>query len=282
MKNKKEFINVKDSFLTKEKFSLFLNEKSQTLSTFPKPSLEELPRYYDSTNYLSHKKAPSNLFSKIYFLSRRLMLFSKKKIISDLFSKPGKIVDGGSGTGYFLKAIKKIGWTTTGIEPNLSARNIAKKGKLTHVKSLKELKATNQDAITFWHSLEHVYFLEKTLSQAKEALIKNGFLIIACPNYTSWDAKHYKSDWAGWDVPRHLHHFSNKSLALILEPMGFVQIKKIPLLLDAFYISIISEQNRSSRFSFLKGMVIGGISNVLGLLRNNYSSHIYVFQKKEI
>ena len=265
MKNKKEFINVKDSFLTKEKFSLFLNEKSQTLSTFPKPSLEELPRYYESTNYLSHKKAPSNLFSKIYFLSRRIMLFSKKKIISSLFSKPGKIVDVGSGTGYFLKAIKKTGWATVGIEPNLLARNIAKKAKVTHAKSLKELKGTKQDVITFWHSLEHVYFLEKTLSQAKEALSKNGYLIIACPNYTSWDAKHYKSDWAAWDVPRHLHHFSSVSLALILEPMGFVQIKKTPLLLDAFYISIVSEQNRSSRFSFLKGTVIGGISNIIGL-----------------
>jgi hypothetical protein len=62
--------------------------------------------------------------------------------------------------------------------------------------------------------------------------------------------------------------------------MGFVQIKKTPLLLDAFYISIVSEQNRGSRFSFLKGTVIGGISNIIGLLRNNYSSHSYVFQKK--
>jgi len=281
MKNKIEYIKVKDNFLSKEKFTLFLNEANKTLITFPKPSKEKLPRYYESPEYLSHKSSGKSMFSKVFFISRRIMLYSKLKMISALIPNPGSVVDVGSGTGYFLSGLKKKGWSTQGIEPNLLARKMAIKNNIVHSKSLKELKKKELDLITFWHSLEHVFSLEEALFQTKQALKNKGFLIVACPNYMSWDAKYYKKDWAAWDVPRHLRHFSSKSLALILEPMGFKQVKKKPLILDAFYISIVSEKQKGSRFSFLKGFVVGAFSNFLGFFSNNYSSQVYVFQKTD-
>ena len=280
MKKIKEYIKVKDSFYSNENFTLFLNESNEVLYTSPKPSERKLSEYYSSSQYLSHKNSGSTIFSKIYFISRSCMVFLKKELISGLCPQPGRIVDVGSGTGDFLSAQKKIGWITLGIEPSLKAREIAEKLNVSHVSSLKELEERTQDVITFWHSLEHVYDLDETLNQAKRVLKNKGYLIVACPNYTSWDAKYYRKNWAAWDVPRHLRHFSPNSLNLILNKEGFSQVQKKPLFLDAFYVSILSEKIQKNTFGFLKGILIGLVSNMIGFVSTNYSSHIYVFEKK--
>lgn len=280
MKKTKEYIKVKDNFLSNENFTLLLNEFNEVLCTSPKPSEENLSEYYSSPQYLSHKTSGSSLFTKIYFVSRKFMVFSKTQLISGLCPCPGQMVDVGSGTGDFLRALNNNGWNAVGIEPSPTARKIAENANVLHISCLKDLKDTTQDVITFWHSLEHVYDLEETLNQAKRVLKTKGYLIVACPNYMSWDAKYYKKNWAAWDVPRHLRHFSPNSLNLILRKKNFVQTKKRPLFLDAFYVSILSEKIKKNRFWFLKGILIGLISNFAALFSNNYSSQIYVFQKK--
>ena len=225
MKKTKEYIKVKDNFLSNENFTLLLNEFNEVLCTSPKHSEENLSEYYSSPQYLSHKTSGSSLFTKIYFVSRKFMVFSKTQLISGLCPCPGQMVDVGSGTGDFLRALNNNGWNAFGVEPSPTARKIAENANVLHISGLKDLKDTTQDVITFWHSLEHVYDLEETLNQAKRALKTKGYLIVACPNYMSWDAKYYKKNWAAWDVPRHLRHFSPNSLNLILRKKNFVQTK---------------------------------------------------------
>ena len=79
-----------------------------------------------------------------------------------------------------------------------------------------------------WHSLEHVFSYKDTLSLISEILISKGNLIIACPNYESFDANYYKKFWAGFDVPRHYWHFSPNGLIEIMSQNGFDHIKKKP------------------------------------------------------
>ena len=208
------------------------------------------------------------------------MLFFKTRIVARLFYNPGKALDVGSGTGDFLLALKTKGWDVVGVEPAKLARREASKLGIQHVKDIKNCDSQEFDLVTFWHSLEHVYSLNETLASTAMALKKGGQLIIACPNYKSWDAKYYKKNWAAWDVPRHLRHFSPKSLRAVLEPMGFEQTKAMPLLLDSFYISILSEKIKESRTPFLKGVVFGMISNLNGLFYKNFSSQAYIFRKK--
>jgi hypothetical protein len=121
--------------------------------------------------------------------------------------------------------------------------------------------------------------MQDTLEKSIKALKKNGIMMIACPNYKSWDAKHYGSFWAAYDVPRHLRHFAPDTLIKIMEPMGMKQINQWPLLLDAFYISMLSEKNLKSKLWILKGFILGLYSNIHGFVCKNYSSHIYVFKK---
>jgi len=280
MKKEKFNYKIKDHFLSKEVFSLALDRDSEILRTRPKPALADLPNYYDSKEYLSHQKKGETFLSKIYFVSKKIMLFFKTRIVTRLFYNPGKALDVGSGTGDFLLALKTKGWDVVGVEPAKLARREASKLGIQHVKDIKNCDSQEFDLVTFWHSLEHVYSLNETLASTAMALKKGGQLIIACPNYKSWDAKYYKKNWAAWDVPRHLRHFSPKSLRAVLEPMGFEQTKAMPLLLDSFYISILSEKIKESRTPFLKGVVFGMISNLNGLFYKNFSSQAYIFRKK--
>ena len=99
------------------------------------------------------------------------------------------------------------------------ARQIANQKINDHVFDTDQLsKFENEsfDIITLWHVLEHLPNLEEHISIFKNLLKPNGTLIIAVPNYKSYDANHYKEFWAAYDVPRHLWHFSQNSISKLV------------------------------------------------------------------
>jgi hypothetical protein len=112
-------------------------------------------------------------------------------------------------------------------------------------------------------------------------LVKDGFVLIAVPNFMSYDANHYKEMWAAYDVPRHRYHFSPAGLKSVMDNAGFDFIKKHPLLLDSYYISMLSEKYKKSKLFFLKGLVVGFVSNFTAIFTSNYSSSAFVFKKRE-
>ena len=278
MKENKRLI-VKDFFLTNEEFELVKDSSNNMLNTTPKPSKKNLSKYYASSKYISHQESSSGIFSKLYYTARALAMWPKNLLISKYFNQPKSALDIGSGSGSFVKHLKKKQWKVKGYEPSKKARALANKKNISHVSSLENLEPLSYSLITFWHSLEHVYLMEDTLQKSIDALEKNGIIMIACPNYKSWDAKYYGSSWAAFDTPRHLRHFAPDSLEKILDPLGMKQVNQWPLLLDAFYISMLSEQNLKNKFWFFKGFFIGLCSNIKGFAYKNYSSHIYVFKK---
>jgi 2-polyprenyl-3-methyl-5-hydroxy-6-metoxy-1,4-benzoquinol methylase len=278
MKKQKKIFKVKDHFLSNEFFSLTYDQNTTMFVTNPKPDEDKMESYYESSRYLSHQKTGNDFFSKAYFLSRQFTTSLKTRMISSLFSKPGKVLDVGSGTGELLTALKNEGWNVKGIEPNKAAKQTALDKGISHEHSLGEVEKNSLDLVVFWHSLEHLYDLNNTLNEVKKILKPTGILMVACPNHESWDAKYYGSFWAAWDVPRHLSHFSSKSLNIILKPQGFKQIRKSPLFLDAIYVSILSEKIKKNKAVFLKGLIIGLISNFAGFFTKNYSSHVYFFK----
>ena len=73
------------------------------------------------------------------------------------------------------------------------------------------------DVITMWHVLEHVPNLKEYISQIRKLLKPNGVLVVAVPNYKSYDASYYKEFWAAYDVPRHLWHFSQTSISKLFK-----------------------------------------------------------------
>ena len=72
------------------------------LETFPQPSLDKLPDYYKSEDYISHTDNKRNLFEKAYQVVKQVSLKRKVKLINS-FSLSGKsLLDIGCGTGDFL------------------------------------------------------------------------------------------------------------------------------------------------------------------------------------
>ena len=124
-KNNIFYKKVKDHSVTQEVFELHHNEEYDLLITFPKPSIEKLPSYYESEDYISHTDNKRSLLEKGYQLVKKISIKNKIKLITSLSDK-GKILDIGCGTGDFLLAANKAGWQTIGFEPNNKAKKISK------------------------------------------------------------------------------------------------------------------------------------------------------------
>jgi 2-polyprenyl-3-methyl-5-hydroxy-6-metoxy-1,4-benzoquinol methylase len=213
------------------------------------------------------------------------LFFRKRSLrwkLSLLPNRKGKLLDYGCGTGEFLKTCQESGWIISGVEPSPIARK--KANTLTGAEIKSSLPENDRfDAITLWHVLEHVSDLNNMVSQLANSLNDNGKLLIAVPNHESYDAKYYQQFWAGYDVPRHLWHFTQNSMQAILENNGLTIVNIIPMKLDSFYVSMLSEKYKQATyplFQLPKAFWIGLISNWKAKNQNAYSSLIYVAQKR--
>ncbi|MEE3225116.1 MAG: class I SAM-dependent methyltransferase [Bacteroidota bacterium] len=275
---KKANLKIKDYSISQEEFTLVYDEVLDMFSTDPVP--DNLGKYYLSENYISHTDSNEGLFEKVYQWVKNYMLKKKVKLISSYVEK-GTLLDIGAGTGDFLNQAKKSGWEVTGIEPSAAARKRAFEKGINLFEEEAEVGERKFDVITMWHVLEHVPNVEKQIEWIKNHLSIGGVLIVAVPNFNSYDAKYYKKFWAAWDVPRHLHHFSSKSIKTLFEKNGFSLIEQKPLIFDSFYVSLLSEKYKStSLIKPVSAFMIGLRSNWRAQQTKEYSSIIYVLKSR--
>ncbi|PIE50791.1 MAG: methyltransferase type 11 [Flavobacteriales bacterium] len=271
-------MKTKDYFLTQEEFEILPTSIDGILKTSPIP--ENIDKYYESEKYISHHQDKGGLKEKIYqFFQRFNMNYKRNTVVKESF-KNAKILDYGCGAGEFIKFIEED-FITYGYEPNAKAKNysVQKTSKTTFIDHIDEIENKSLDIITLWHVFEHIENQEEILNLFYQKLKPNGKLIIAVPNHTSYDAKYYQKFWAAYDVPRHIYHFSKNGMIEFFNNKNW-KIKKIkPLLLDAFYISILSEKYKKNPLFWLKGGIVGAISNFKASKTNEFSSLIYIIEK---
>ena len=276
VEQKETHIEVVDHFLTKEKFKIQHTSVPGLLQTKPIPPKEDINKYYKSEKYISHNSRKKGLFFFFYRFLRSINFYAKYRFLS--INNNPNVLDFGSGEGYFLNKLKKKGFNVYGVDPSVTC-------SLPDIyKSIFTQELGNQKFghITAWHSIEHVHELQKTVSHMYDLLDEKGSLIVAVPNYLSFDARYYKNFWAAYDAPRHLWHFDKKSLKEFFENKGFKLIKSSPMILDAYYISLLSESYKKSPLKIFKSIFVGTISNVLAFFTKEYSSNIFVFKKTKI
>ncbi len=284
------FLSCKDYTVSGQQFTVNQCLTCNLKFTNPRPSQADIGPYYESDEYISHSNNSQGIINSLYQQVRKYTVNQKVNIVKNLLSKGSIVLDYGAGTGYFLSALSKANYKTLGIEPNDLARAIAKKENdldLSIPETLQYSDKQSINCITLWHVLEHVHALQETIINFHSVLTTNGYLIIAVPNADSFDASHYQEKWAAYDVPRHLYHFNQKSLTLLLSKSGFKHVKTKPMYFDSTYVSMLSEKyisketgNKPGPIKLLKGLFWGAISNIYGLFsKNNYSSLIYIFQK---
>lgn len=284
MKNKNNcYLKLKDYSVSNENFELYYNAELDFLETKPQPTLEELPKYYESESYISHTDASESLVDKMYQFVKKIALKNKLQIINSFNTAEKNLLDVGCGTGEFLLTCKNNGWNISGVEPNKNAKDLAKQ-KLEENSSFEifdDLSLINNqqfDVITLWHVLEHVPNLEDYISKLSSLLKPGGVLIIAVPNFKSFDALYYKNYWAAFDVPRHLWHFSQSAIQKIFSKVYLKVEKTKPMIFDSFYVSLLSEKYKTGKGNFVKAFFIGLYSNFKALRSSEYSSLIYILK----
>ena len=278
--NKKHFLTVKDHSVSKEIFELYHDETLDMLITSPQPSLENLGRYYESEDYISHTDNKRSLFEKAYHFVKNIALKNKLNLINLEQSQKGRILDIGAGTGDFLLTAKNDGWETVGVEPSERAKNIAIQKGISFVNEIDALENNSFDVITMWHVLEHVPNLELQIQELKRLLKPTGTLIVAVPNFKSYDAKYYNEFWAAYDVPIHFWHFSKKAIQSLFEKVDMKLEKVLPMKFDSFYVSLLSEKYKTGKMNYISAFFIGLKSNLKASSTKEYSSHIYVLKNK--
>ena len=279
--NKKHFLTIKDYSVSKEVFDLYYDEILDMLITSPQPSLDNLGKYYESVDYISHTDSKRSLFEKAYHFIKSIALKNKLNLINSCSPNKGKLLDIGAGTGDFLLTAKEKGWITIGIEPSEKAKAIAVKKGVEFSSSTEELESHTFDVITMWHVLEHVPNLENQIKELKRLVKPNGTIIIAVPNFKSFYAKYYGKFWAAYDVPIHFWHFSKTAIKLLFEKEEIKLEKVLPMKFDSFYVSLLSEKYKNGKMNFIKAFWIGLVSNWKANRSLEFSSHIYVLKNNQ-
>ncbi len=278
LNNLNHFLKVKDHSVSGETFDLYRDSTLDMLVTFPKPEGAALGRYYESEDYISHTDSKRSLFEKAYHIVKAAALKNKVALVGSFGRSKGKLLDIGAGTGDFLMTAKGAGWEVIGIEPNAKAREAAKQKGVGFVENEEALDDNTFDVITMWHVLEHVPDVNKQIAELKRLIKPNGTVVIAVPNFNSFDAKYYGDFWAAYDVPRHLTHFSKTAIKILFEEQGFRLEKVLPMKYDAFYVSLLSEKYKNGKMNFVSAFFIGLRSNLKAKRTMEYSSHIYLLK----
>jgi len=278
------FLKAKDHTVSKEEFQLVQCDQCQFVFTQDVPDELSIGPYYQSQNYISHSNTQTGLINKMYHRVRTITLRSKRNLVEkESRIKKGTLLDIGSGTGAFLNEMQSAGWKTTGLEPDAGARKNAEELYGIHALPSHELFSVipqSVDVITMWHVLEHVHALDKYLDQISKVIRPGGTIFIAVPNHTSVDAEKYKNNWAAYDVPRHLYHFSPASMRRLMENHGLKVTKVKPMWFDSFYVSMLSEQYKNGKGNLISAFFNGFSSNAKALFnKERCSSVIYVIKK---
>jgi 2-polyprenyl-3-methyl-5-hydroxy-6-metoxy-1,4-benzoquinol methylase len=275
-KHLKPFLNCKDYTVSKEMYKVMLNEQYEMLVTTPVPA--DLENYYKSEAYISHTDSTKTLFDKAYQAVKNYALKKKVSLLDSFETEEKKVLDVGAGTGDFLNSCKKSNWEIFGVEPSLDAIKIAAKKNIFLKQNVSEFHQKKFDVITLWHVLEHIENLTEYIASLKKLLKENGTLVVAVPNYKSYDAKFYKEHWAAFDVPRHLWHFSQNSISKLFSQVSMRVVKTLPMKFDAYYVALLSEKYKSGTMNPFKSFLRGFQSNNKARSTSEYSSLIYIIK----
>lgn len=181
-------------------FDYFRCPACSVISLLPVPI--DLGRYYPS-DYIDLRDDPIERARRTGGERYKLDLLLR-------VARGGRLLEVGPGTGGFLEIAQAAGFEVEAIEQDerccrhletvLGARTYR-----TDDPSSTLRRAGPYDAISLWHSLEHLSDPGAVLDAAANALAPDGVVIIATPNPCSLQFRVLRSRWTHLDAPRHLH-----------------------------------------------------------------------------
>jgi len=216
----------------KESFDLMECAQCRLVRTEPILSPAQLQKYYALPYYGAGKEKFKGLAETItYWLNYR----RAGVVLSHLESRPGfsagippRILDVGCGRGNLLRILNDKGCACYGVERTDFPENGLSKGIHFFKGNLNELLFEDNffDAVVLWHVLEHTENPIGIVQETARILHPGGLLVVAVPNFGSFQAKLFQAEWFHLDLPRHTYHFSSETLLQCLSRTGFEVIKR--------------------------------------------------------
>lgn len=144
------------------------------------------------------------------------------------FKKSGSLLDLGCSAGSFLESMRSESWKLFGIEMSAKAARTAEErtGARVFVGDILDAPFPREsfDVVTCFDVLEHVYEPRKVMQRIANWLKPGGIFYVLVPNIDSAEARVFRTYWHGLELPRHLFHFSPKSLSFVAESAGLDKV----------------------------------------------------------
>lgn len=242
-----------DSIFTrylKQDFSLLQCRACSHVVTHPTPQQDALNQIYHSNYpYEAHWAIRKEKIRRAHHLLS----------LAPSFYSPGKtLLDLGCGDGSVMEVASMRGMDVTGVdltEPEVRTRN-----SKFYKSSIDEFCATWEgkkfDVVVMSHSLEHLEDPSKAFDLISENVLSSrGVLLVAAPNSESWTRKLFGSRWGYWQVPVHIHHFSQNSLRILASRAGLSERKQRTRGADSLFMILTAMnccRSKSTRISSLK------------------------------
>ncbi len=211
-----------------DRFSVAVCEECEVAWTDPMPHESEIPRFYPEEY---HGKMGKHRFMPVMEFLIRLSRRKRAKEVSSLNSElSGKILDIGCGRGWMISILKSRGWEVYGTELSMESSSFARESLTLNVLTKKVADCNFQsgyfDVVTLWHVLEHLPDPISGLREINRVLKDNGALVVEVPDFGGFQARLFGNKWFHLDSPRHLFHFTDKTLKRCLDDAGFKVIKR--------------------------------------------------------
>lgn len=204
----------------------------------PVPSSDEVASFYQLPAYYTHgtendQTTPPHehtwldrLREHIAWRFDRGQALTPERVDALLRRPACAVCDIGCGDGYLASRLAEFGHRVVGVEldPNTLAR-ARHRGFEFYLGSAEQLPEPVRgrlfDCVTLSHVLEHTRDPMQALRNVREILAPGGLLVCEVPNNEALALRLFGAAWEMFDVPRHLHFFTARSLSQFCERAGF-------------------------------------------------------------
>jgi SAM-dependent methyltransferase len=275
------------------KFGVVRCARCGLVYTSPRPTPAAIGQFYPAT-YLPHA-VPTASERPLLHTLRQLVFGGRKSAATGMLgfihnsvtfrglvwkeSSSPRVLDIGCGVGEYLGVWRALGWEPEGVEANEAAAALARTRLSVdiHASAVEDLQLPEEkfDLITMSHCLEHTYSPGRVLGQAYRWLKPNGRLLVMVPNYDAIDRRLFGERWLGFEVPRHLFHFDERSIRRLLEQQSY-RVQRIgasaqPDVVIRNLLCLIDERAKARRPSTVEKALGAAVLAPLALLKRSTS-----------
>ncbi len=256
----------------------------------PVPTEQELEEIYRHEYYTEEKPLYIEHFKEDLDWWNRAYADRYDTFEAELGAGRRRILDIGSGPGYFLKHGKDRGWDTLGIEPSTRAAAHAKSLGLNIMEAFLDEKLAPQlgqfDVIHMSEVLEHIPQPASMLAIARQMLAPGGLLCVVVPNdYSPFQQALRKVDAVEpWWVapPHHLNYFDFDSLEGLIKKNGYdIVLREATFPIDLFLLmgdhyvgnDTLGRECHGKRKTFEKKLEAAGMNQLKRELLQSFAKH---------